>query len=1039
MIKNLNLYRSSAGSGKTYTLAISYIKLSLIGYYKGDVKYYQRILAITFTNKAASEMKERILVYLFELSKSKDINGVLEKIKSQTSFDDNIIFEGARKIYHHIIHNYSNFSISTIDKFTTHIVRSFSRDLNMSYNFDLELDNSKIIEPVVALILNEVANDGGDLSDVLLNFSLSKIQEGKSSDIEQDLQQFSKEILKESSHDFINNDFNIKSCIDSKEFIFFKKTRVLTKITSLRNEVCEYFNARNISKQHFIRGTFYNYFTINLKSDDDKKWIPSETLQQNLSNNVWYNKNATQEVVLLIESCKEDLLCFFNKMMSFIVEYYSCKAILKNIFSLSILNELRASILRFKLENNIELLSDFNKKIHQIISNEPAAFIYERIGERYNHYLIDEFQDTSVLQWQNLLPLVVDSLDYGESFLVGDAKQSIYRWRGGQSEQFLQLPEIYKGDKLQFKDEWERKMSCHIKESNLDFNFRSRKEIVEFNNNFFKKTKTILDPSIQDMYVGHTQRIISQNSGGYVHIQLFNNDDKDYKISILEKIISEIDNLISNHNCSYNEIAILCNTSKKVSLVATYLSEKKIPVVSNDGLLLCSSPKVNFLISFLTFLNNPNDLVSRAAIVTYLYKYRLNNVDLDVLYTKSKDLNAFFSILKDANVYFVEEKLLSLPLYDMIERLIMICNIQEDIFTQFFLDFVFNYSKKVESNLPSFLRLWTDRSDKEAIVLPEGINAVQIMTIHKSKGLAFDNVFIPFNWEDTNKINDIWVNTNNFLKGKLPSALITSNSNLRHTYFADEYFRNKNLRLLDNLNKLYVAMTRARDRLYIFSKSFPSKIQPGFFSKGYLNSFLLKYSDNYPIITGNNFSKDRFKDVSNDVFIVKNRKKLNWRDIISIKHTASEIYDLKQKKIRKDWGKLFHNVLAEIHYLKDLEKVLNKLMISGGCTKDDYNKLKESLTEFFNSDEIIKYFSNDWYVKTEKEILMPNGKTYIPDRLLFKKDSDEVVVIDYKTGAERQKDKEQIIKYSDALVNMGFLNVKRILIYTNNKYKIKKV
>jgi len=159
LIKNLNLYRSSAGSGKTYALAISYIRLSLIGYYKGDVKYYQRILAITFTNKAASEMKERILVYLFELSKSKDINGVLEKIKSQTSFDDNIIFEGARKIYHHIIHNYSNFSISTIDKFTTHIVRSFSRDLNMSYNFDLELDNSKIIEPVVALILNEVTND----------------------------------------------------------------------------------------------------------------------------------------------------------------------------------------------------------------------------------------------------------------------------------------------------------------------------------------------------------------------------------------------------------------------------------------------------------------------------------------------------------------------------------------------------------------------------------------------------------------------------------------------------------------------------------------------------------------------------------------------------------------------------------------------------------------------------------------------------------------------------------------------------------------
>jgi ATP-dependent exoDNAse (exonuclease V) beta subunit len=414
----------------------------------------------------------------------------------------------------------------------------------------------------------------------------------------------------------------------------------------------------------------------------------------------------------------------------------------------------------------------------------------------------------------------------------------------------------------------------------------------------------------------------------------------------------------------------------------------------------------------------------------------LKDADLDILYKKSKDIKAFHSILKDANIYLEQERLLNFSFYEMIEKLILNCKLKEDIYTQFFLDFAFNYSKKIDCNLPSFLRFWYDREDKEAIVLPEGTNAVQIMTIHKSKGLAFNNVIIPFNWEDTSNVNDIWVDSSSYFDNKIPSSLIRSSSNLKYTYFSTEYFQHKNLRLLDNLNKLYVAMTRARDRLYIFSKSFPSNIKEDFVSKGCLNSFLYKYSNKYPIIRGDHNKIEKMNNASVGMFTVRDRVKLDWRDIISLKNSAQDIYDLDKETIKKDWGKLFHKVLADIHYIEEKDKVVDKLIKLGECSKEDYKKLLKSLEEFFKSDDIVEYFNNQWDVKTENEILMPNGKTYIPDRLLFKRNSDEVVVIDYKTGKEREKDAKQILNYSNALMNMGFKNVKSILIYTNKKQKL---
>jgi len=313
---------------------------------------------------------------------------------------------------------------------------------------------------------------------------------------------------------------------------------------------------------------------------------------------------------------------------------------------------------------------------------------------------------------------------------------------------------------------------------------------------------------------------------------------------------------------------------------------------------------------------------------------------------------------------------------------------------------------------------------------------VQVMTIHKSKGLAFNVVMIPFNWEDRKNTQDIWVDTSTHFNKDLPVALINGNKNLEYSYFSTEYKKEKEMGLLDSLNKLYVAMTRPKERLYIFSKFLPDKIPDDFVKKGNLNSFLYQYDDNFPVIIGDgNMIRENKEEVLN-TFSVVTRKKLDWRDVISLKHTAEEIWDTETANAKRDWGKLLHLALADIHYYAQKDVVLDSFLKLGKCTKADYEKLQITIKDLLNHNEVKHYFSEAWDVKTEKEILMENGKTYIPDRLLFSKNTDEVVVIDYKTGVRQKKHIQQISEYAIALEKMGKSNIKKVLIYTSEPVKV---
>ena len=1037
MSKNFQVFRSSAGSGKTYTLSLSFIALALLGGRFGYVDYYRKILAITFTNKAAAEMKERVLEYLDTLSRHDDKDGILNWLIKETDLEEEEIFKRAAVVHRHILHHYADLGILTIDKFTYKIVRTFASDLDLAHNFDLEMDSYKIIQPVVALLLGKISDSGGDLSNALINFAMQKADEGKSTNIERDLEEFSIQLFKEEVAAFTEGKIlTVSQCMQVKKDLQLDKDRIILKVESLADRVCIFFDANGLTKDHFLRGTFYKYFTENVGHSEDKKWIPTDALLRNMANDSWYADGKKDEIKKLVDALKPNLQQFFKEIMNLLTEYNSVKAILKNIYSIAVLNELMGEIRVFKKENNIEQISEFNNKIHKVVTNQPSSFIYERLGERYNHYLIDEFQDTSLLQWQNILPLITDSLDYGKSLVVGDGKQSIYRWRGGEVEQFSHLPKIYKGEDLLFKKDWEVKLESHFELDNLLNNFRSRKNIIEFNNQFFKNIKSLLSNDILDVYDDLEQKSEFAKEGGYVHIELFGDKVHDFKDLILEKIVTEINKLVNENNYSYSDVTILCNSRKRVALVAEALSLAKIPVISNEGLLLIRSDKVSTLISILRYLQNPKDSISKSVISAYLFAHVLTNESLHDLNLNIKTNAGFNETLKKAKIFISSEKLLQEPLYEMVEQIIRLFNFHEDIYLQFFLDVVLAFTEKKGSSLSEFLFWWEERKNKEAIVIPEGTNAVQIMTIHKSKGLAFNVVMIPFNWEDRKKNTDIWVDTATHFNKQLPAALINGNKQLEQSYFSSEYQKEKEMGLLDSLNKLYVAMTRPKERLYIFSKSFPDKLSADFKKKGDLNSLLYAYDDNFPIEIGNaNMMHESSEKIDNS-FLVTQRKKLDWKEVISLKHSAEEIWDIDSVNTKRDWGKLLHLALSEIHYFEQKDKVIESFYRLGRCSKEDAERLKVTIDILFNNKNIAPYFDENWKVKTEKEILMENGRTYIPDRLLFAENTDEVVVIDYKTGVKSLDHELQITDYASALQDMGYKNIKRVLVYVTDEIKV---
>ncbi len=855
---NFTVYKSSAGSGKTFTLVKEYLRMVL-----RDPKEFRHVLAITFTNKAANEMKERIITSLKEIAEytllpdSKSVKYMLPELIEETGLDAQKLSGNAQVVLKLILHQYSEFAISTIDSFVHNIIRSFAFDLHLPLNFEVEINSDELIRKVVDILISRVGTDD-NLTKILVNFTQTKTQEEKSWNIERDLNSIASYLLKEDSQIHIAKlrDLNLEDFgVISKQIISIVQ-KFENALGDLAREGDALIRSKGIDQRSFYQGAkgIGKYFE-NLANKKFDKIHPNSYVIATIQNDQWHGGKVTAGEAAAIDEIKEYLRSVFLRIDEFIKANYSRYILLceirKNIYPLAVLNEIGNVLEEYKADNNLVLISEFNKKIASIVLQEPVPFIYERTGERFHHYLIDEFQDTSVLQWQNLLPLIDNSLSEGNfNMIVGDGKQAIYRWRNGEVAQFAVLPKIYKRTDDPIQILREKSLERNYSEKVLNRNYRSKKEIIEFNNDFFTTLAANLTEEYQTIYNDLIQLADTDNTGGYVHLEFHTDSDDettftDFNLLRIKETISEL----LNEGFRWKDIAILCRNNKQASRIAADLLGNEINVVSSESLILSNSAEVRLLVSVVKLLLNPNDDIAKTELITWLTQKGHLKKDLhdnlkdfgiagDSKFSAETEMS-FYEVLSENGYPLRRTSLLNLQIYDLMEELIRIfgMNGQPDPYIQFFLDALLQWCSRENPVLYDLPGWWDENKEKLSIVVPPGIDAVQVMTIHKSKGLEFPVVIFPFASEKLRKTQEkLWIDPNVNEIRELTTALVNTSKSLEETQFAGLYHEEENKSLLDILNLLYVVMTRPSHRIYIFSASPPEKNNgiysvPGFFKQ----------------------------------------------------------------------------------------------------------------------------------------------------------------------------------------------------------------
>ncbi len=1057
--KNFTIYKSSAGSGKTFTLVKEYLALALNDE-SNPPKAYRHILAVTFTNKAASEMKERIIKALKELSQedytqlsggTKTLLAELKKHKKlnfRQQVDDTVIRKRANNVLTEVLHNYSDFAIGTIDSFVHKIVRTFAFDLKIPMSFELEMDDDKLLTQAIDLLIAQIGTDE-TLTKALVEFTESKTDDEKSWHIENDLKYFAKNLLTEDGAVHIEklrqlsviDFFKIKDTIQEE----IKKFEAFINGCGKSGLKC--INDSGIDHDKFAGGAngIGKYFTYLAESRFDKL-TPSATIQKNIDSDNWYAGKATVSDKAGIDAIKATLTSLYNEGLIYIQnnlqEVTLFRLINTTIYSLAVLNEIEKLLNEYKAQNNILHISEFNKLIAKIVLNEPIPFIYERLGERYNNYLIDEFQDTSVLQFQNLLPLIDNSLASGHfTMLVGDGKQAIYRWRGGEVEQFAMLPEVFAHNNNPLVLEREQALKRNHNPQVLDKNYRSKREIIEFNNAIFRTLSNKLNEKFKSIYETLEQGFNPENSGGFVQVEFLDAEKEEMLEQNLERTYLIIQDLLIQ-NFQLRDVAILVRKNTDGSEIANYLSNKGIEVISSDSLLLSNSAEVNFIYSLLRYLNNTSDQIIQAELLEYMVaSERVENTDINQLLVENKQ--DFISVIKLVCRDFNSNALSKMALYELCEELVRLfkLNTIPNAYIQFYLDEVLNYSIKQNNNLNDFIDYWEDKKEKASLIVPLGMNAVTIMTIHRAKGLEFPAVILPFSNGKVEKgKKHLWVDLENDKIPQLQSALVSASESLRETPYGDLYDDEKNKSLLDSLNVLYVALTRPEERLYILTGK-PSRSPANLstvsdmFAHYYQQNGDWKEGKTVYTFGEQTIHKQHLKGAETQNFKLLTFNSNQWRNNIKMRAAAPSIWNLEITESKKDYGVMVHTALAKIKSEEDIESAVNSMFLEGLVTADEKENLLSVIKKIIKLPKLRAHFAQGLKVKNESEIISLTGEKFRLDRVVFhpvlkgKEGQSTAVIIDYKTGEEKADHKKQILQYADLLNQMGYTVTEKLLVY----------
>lgn len=1038
-MSNFVSYNSSAGSGKTFTLVKEYLKIALE---TDNPNQYRKILAITFTNKAASEMKERVLSALKELSGSKKMGRGTEILLNQLTAikkDGGLeitpaqVKQRSKKVLKSILHNYYDFGISTIDKFTHKIIRTFAHDLQLPLNFNIELNESDVMKAVIDMLITEVGNNE-KLTKILVEYAIQKSDDEKSWKVENDLLEFSQKLLKDGADLHLENirNLTLADFENIKEELYKQTTNFELTIKQLAKDALKFIDDLGIERSSFSYTFYPGYWVKIMKLEDFTVGI---RITERISGDKnWCSAKVSKSQKELVETHKEELIKLYNESRTYIDEfegsYIVNKSLVKNLYNIAVLNEIEKTLVTFKQENNILNISDFNKRIAAIVASEPVPFIYERLGEKYHHYLIDEFQDTSIVQWHNLLPLVDNSLAMGKfNMVVGDAKQAIYRFRGGEVEQIINFPKIYKHNNNPLLLEREASVERNFEEKKLENNYRSKAEIVDFNNQFFQSVATNLSDKYQELYKDLKQGFIAENTGGGIEIQIIEESNaEENKLANHKYILTTIKQCLDD-GYSYKDIAILTRGRDSGKEIAVFLLENNIQVISAESLLLTNSDEVNFLIDILGYLSNPSDKNYQIKALTYLTQTVFNDDLFEIV--KADEKNMLMTYLKSKNIDLNFKQIANYSLYELIEHLLIVFALDKsiNIYLQFFLDKVHEYASKYDNSILNFMEWWELKSYNFSVVIPDGVDAIQVMTIHKSKGLEFPVVIYPFASSSVTKGEDFFWTDKTDING-LKSAIVPINEQLLSTTFADVFETEINKSKLDLINLIYVAFTRPKDRLYILSKKNKEKSKNGSVAD-YLLGFCQTKPDNKIADLHYRFGEfDKNTDVKqkNDNGIeFENTSYNNWRNKIQISYQAPKVWEVENPETIGEYGTLIHNILSKIKEPSDLEGVLASYLLKGIISDEESLKIKAAITDLFTIDEINNLFMDFDELKNERSILLSNGESYQPDRVVVK--NNQTFLVDYKTGEREEKHKEQITNYCNLLSEMGYQNINAQLLY----------
>ena len=1057
---SFSIYDASAGSGKTYALVKEYLKIVLSSN-KNDA--YRNILAITFTNKAVHEMKSRIVGSLSEFTKeepSEKASDLMQDLSRDLGLSIIEIKTKSQQIIKHIIHNYAAFDISTIDKFTHKVIRAFAHDLGLPMTFEVSLDTENLLTEAVDAIIAEAGNDQV-LTKLLIDFTMEKTDDDKSWDISREILETGRLILNENNRNEISHFENkkIEDFIEIKAKLFNEVKVLESENISFASSALTLINDNEIDLKSFSRGTFPNHIQFIIENDvraNNYKFLEIEEVKINKT-----AKDSNQ-----IEAILPEIINLLSKVYTNNEKKDFYKAFLKNITPLSLLNTIGDKLKNIQKEQNVLSIAEFNALIYNEIQNQPAPFIYERLGERYRHFFIDEFQDTSEMQWLNLIPLIDNATsseidgEKGTLMIVGDPKQSIYRWRGGKAEQFIELS---KAKEFKEKNPFN---NPEIDVTSLNKNYRSYSKIIKFNNDLFQMLSSEFDNlDYKDLYENHVRQEINSKVGGYVNIsflpKLEDVEDDSEEENLDKSDLYVLATLNTIQNClrqgfEYKDIVILTRKRSQGIAIANYLTEQKIPLLSSETLMIANATEVRLIIHLLKYLQNGNDLDSKANFLHYLAVNAQNDLPIHDFIAKGISLvieSEFENWLENCNVNLSFSNIRKKSLYEAVEIIVskflnptptpLARAGKGNAYVQYFLDIVLERDIRNQAGISDFLNYWDKNAEKFSIPSPEGTNAVRIMTIHKSKGLEFPVVIFPFAEEDYNRKpkSKLWLNAEEETFG-LPKVLIDNSKAIEG--FGNEasevYNQKKQEELLDNINVLYVALTRAEEQLFIISAMNMDK--DGNPRKNNMSSFFINY-----LIKENLFDENKLEyefgdksklskteihiDTSKTIPVVL--EVLNPKNIKIAQRESLMWGTYQQESI--EYGNVLHEILSLIKTKEDVDLAITKAIENGLITTNQKNTVLKSIKEIVNHDDLENCFSGDIEVLNEQTIILKEGKTIKPDRMVISKNK-EVHLLDYKTGLHQPKYKLQLENYQTAIEKMDYKVTKKSLIYIGEEINI---